>query len=343
MTDALDLAALGGSLDVRARESGMSGVVSIDADGVQVFSSAYGLADRAHGIPNDVGTMFAMASASKAFTALAAMSLIGDSVIALDTPVRDILGADLPLVDDAVTVEHLLTHTSGIGDYLDEEADWEVEDYVLTVPVHELAQTEAFVRAVDGQPQKSPPGERFAYNNGGYIVLAIALERVSGMPFHDVVAQRVLTPAGLTRTGFLRLDELPGDAAIGYLADDPQSLRTNVLHLPVRGNGDGGAFSDAAGLSRFWRALADGLVLPDEVIAEMWRPRVFVESERLRYGMGFWLDAEGPGIVLEGYDAGVSIRTRFDPETRATVTIVSNSSEGAWDVIRTFVEHLARP
>ncbi|MHC2998002.1 serine hydrolase domain-containing protein [Microbacterium sp. HJ5] len=335
-----DPAAIARALDERAHADRMSGVVSLDVDGDTVFAEAYGLADRAHGVDNAVDTRFGMASASKAFTALAAMALVEDGAIRLDTPVRGILNSDLPTIDDGVTIEHLLSHTSGIGDYLDEEADWEVDDYVLTVPVHELAQTEAFVRAVDGHAQKSAPGERFTYNNGGYIVLAIVAERAAGMPFHDLVEQRVLAPAGMEKTGYPRLDELPGDAAIGYVYEDPASLRSNVLHLPVRGNGDGGAFTTAPDLSRFWRALADGAVLSDATIAEMWRPRRVVESEKLRYGLGFWLDHDGPGIVLDGYDAGVSIRTRFDPTSRTTVTVVSNSSEGARGVIRAYREAL---
>ncbi len=336
-----ELDAIATALDERARADAMSGVVSIDVDGTVLFARAYGLADRAHGVPLTVDTRFGMASASKSFTALAVMALVEDGSLQLDTPVRGILDGDLPTIDDGVTVEHLLSHTSGIGDYLDEEADWEVDDYILTVPVHELAETEAFVRAVAGHAQKTAPGERFAYNNGGYIVLALVAERVSGVGFHELVGERVFAPAGLKGTGFLRLDELPGDAAIGYLYEEPESLRSNVLHLPVRGNGDGGAFTTAPDLSRFWRALADGKVLPAPTVAELWKPRRTVESEGLRYGLGFWLDLDGPGIVLEGYDAGVSIRSRFDPETRTTVTIVANSSEGAWGVIRAYSDALA--
>lgn len=338
----IDPPALGAALDARARADAISGVVSLDVDGEPVFAAAYGMADRAHGIPNAVDTRFGMASASKGFTALAVMSLVEDGTLQLDTPVRGILKQDVPLIDDAVTVEHLLTHTSGIGDYLDEEAEWEVDDYVLTVPVHELAETEAFVRAIDGYEQKSAPGERFTYNNGGYITLAILAERASGMLFHDLVAERVFEPAGLERTGFLRLDELPGDAAFGYVYEPQESLRTNVLHLPVRGNGDGGAFTTAADLSRFWRALVDGAIVSANSVAEMTRPRFTVDTEGLRYGMGLWLDLDGPGLVLEGYDAGVSIRSRFDPETRLTVTIVSNTSEGAWGVARTLRDELER-
>ena len=84
-----------------------------------------------------------------------------------------------------------------------------------------------------------PPGERFAYCNGGYVVLALIAERTSGTPFHELVRRRVCEPAGMGDTGFLRSDELPGDVAIGYLtADGP---RTNVFHLPVRGAGTAGS------------------------------------------------------------------------------------------------------
>ena len=169
------------------------------------------------------------------------MSLVERGELGLDTTARSLLGADLPLIDDRVTVEQLLAHRSGIGDYLDEDEVADNNDYVLTVPVHELATTEQFLAVLDGHPMKYEPGERFNYCNGGYMVLALLAERASGVPFHDLVDQRVCRPAGMTDTSFLRSDELPGRAAVGYLDDD--GLRTNVLHLPVRGNGDGGIYT----------------------------------------------------------------------------------------------------
>jgi hypothetical protein len=95
-------------------------------------------------------------------------------------------------------------------------------------------------------------------------------------------------------------------------------------------------------LSRFWRAFADGKIVSAGMVETMTRPRHLDEDEGLRYGLGFWLDEDGPGWVLEGYDAGVSVRTRFDPCTRATVTIVSNDSEGAWPVIQRYVDWLGK-
>ena len=101
----------------------------------------------------------------------------------------------------------------------------------MPVPVHELATTEQYLAVLDGHPTKFPPGERFAYCNGGYVVLALIAERASGVPFHELVRRRVCEPAGMDDTEFLRSDELPGRAALGYLTVDGVS-RTNVFHLP---------------------------------------------------------------------------------------------------------------
>jgi CubicO group peptidase (beta-lactamase class C family) len=174
-------------------------------------------------------------------------------VLELSTPVRSVLGRDLPLIDDGVTIEQLLAHRSGIGDYLDEEAGLEVADYVLPVPVHELARTEDYLTVLDGHSTKFAPGERFAYSNAGYVVLALVAERASGLPFPRLVEQRVCRPAGMMDTDFLRSDELPARTAVGYLECDGV-WRTNVFHLPVRGSGDGGIYSTAADIDSLWRA-----------------------------------------------------------------------------------------
>ena len=133
----------------------------------------------------------------------------------------------------------------------------------MPVPVHELATTEEFLAVLDGHPtdvRRRASGS--PYNNGGFVVLALLAERASGVPFHELVAQRVCAPAGMADTAFLRSDELPGRAALGYLdADGP---RTNVFHLPVRGSGDGGIYSTVADVSAFWSALFAGrIVSPD--------------------------------------------------------------------------------
>ena len=321
---------LSAAVDALARAERFSGVVRVDRGDEIELAAAYGLADRAHGIQNTLETQFGIASGTKGLTALAVMSLVDDGTLSLSTTARTFLADDLPLIGDDVTIEHLLAHRSGIGDYYDEEAEHSVDDYVMPVPVHELATTEDYLRVLDGHATKFAPDERFSYCNSGYVVLALVAERASGVPFHELVVQRVCEPARMIDTAFLRSDELPGRAALGYLgADGP---RTNVFHLPVRGNGDGGIYSTAADIRSFWHAFFDGSIVPFNRVEEMVRPRSDAKSRR--YGLGFWLHESSSVVLLEGYDAGVSFRSAYDRDSGNTYTVLSNTTDGAWAVAR---------
>src|ERR1700733_5379590 len=204
-------------IDPMAAQNGFAGVVSVDRGGEIDFGKAYGLALRAYQIQNTADTRFAIASGSKGLTALTVVSLIKDNALSMSTTARSVLGRDLPLIGGDVTVEHLLARRSGIGDYLDEEAGHDITDYVLAVPAQDLAATEQYLAVLDGYPAKFPAGERFCYCNGGYVILALIAERVSGAAFHQLVRGRVCIPAGMADTPVIRSDELPGRTALGYL------------------------------------------------------------------------------------------------------------------------------
>ena len=326
-------------VEQKAVETGFAGIVRVDRGGTTDLSAAYGLADRRHGIPMTPDHQLATASGSKGMTALAVMSLVEDGTLTLGTTARSLLGEDLPLIADDVTIEHLLSHTSGIGDYLDESIDVPISAYALAVGVHELATTEQFLAILDGYPTAFPAGERFTYCNGGFIVLALLAERASGVSYHDLVRQRVCAPAGLADTHFLRTDALPGRAAVGYVEMDGET-RTNVFHLPVLGNGDGGIYTTGADMHRFWTALFAGAVVTPETLAAMIRPRSDVPEEGRRYGLGFWLHATKDVVLLEGYDAGVSFRSLHDPAVGLTGTVIGTTAEAAWPLARLLEEAL---
>ena len=316
-------------LDRVAADAAFSGVVRVERDGVVELDLAYGFADRAHGIPCTVDTRFGAASAAKTFTALTVMTLVTDGVLGLDTPVRELLGADLPLIDDAVTVEHLLAHRSGIGDYLDEDVHADPNEYVMPVPAQRLATSDDYLAILDGYPQRQPPGEVFAYCNGGFVVLAVIAERVTGTAFHELVEERVCRPAGLTRTAFLRSDELPGDVALGYVTMDGV-VRSNVFHLGVRGSGDGGIYTTLDDVSALWRALDSDAIVPRAAVDEMTRPHSVADG--WAYGLGFWLHPSRRIAALEGYDAGVSFRAVHDRDRAVAHTVIGNTTDGAWPV-----------
>ena len=319
-------------VDDVARASGFSGVVRVDRAGETELAQAYGFADRAHEVANTVQTQFATASATKTLTALAVMALVERGTLELGTTARSLLGDDLPLVADDVTVEHLLAHRSGIGDYFDEEAVHDITDYVMPVPVHQLVTTEQWLPVLDGHETVFRAGDGFSYNNSGYVVLALLAERASGVAFHELVDTLVCEPADMVGTAFLRSDELSGRAAHGYLAAD--GLRTNVLHLPVVGTGDGGIYSTVADLSRLWEALFAGRVVPLDRLAEMLRPHSDWPEEDSRCGLGFHLHATTDTVWMEGYDAGVSFASVRRPSSAVTYTVIANWTDGAWPVVR---------
>lgn len=324
-------------IDAIAADSSFSGVVRVDRGDELVLEQSYGFADRRWRIPNAPDTRFAIASGVKGMTALTVVSLVEDGTLMLDTTARSLLGDELPLVADDVTVEHLLAHRSGIGDYLDEDSGGSVTDYVMPVPVHRLAATEDFLAVLDGHATKFAAGTDFAYSNGGYVLLALLAERASGVAFADLVNRRVSLPAEMPDTAFLRSDELPERTALGYLTAD--GLTTNVLHLPVRGTGDGGIYTTAADVRRLWTAFFEGRIVSTEWVEAMTHPRSHA-SDGSCYGLGFWLHESSSTVSLEGYDAGVSFRSLHDHVTDTTCTVIANWTDGAWPVVRVLAEQL---
>jgi CubicO group peptidase (beta-lactamase class C family) len=323
------------AVDALAAEHRFSGVVSVDRGGDVEFARAYGLAHRAHRIPNTVDTRFAIASGTKGLTALVVVSLIEQGVLELSRTARSVLRDDLPLIDDRVTVEQLLAHRSGIGDYLDEDDDeLDINDYLLPVPMQQLADAEDYLAVLDGFPAKFTPGERFSYCNGGYVVLALIAERASGVPYHELVRTLVCEPAGMRDTEFLRSDELPERTATGYVPAGDGRERSNVFHLPVRGVGDGGAYTTVADLSTFWRALFAGKIVSARWVAELVRPHNDVPGEAMRCGLGFLLHESRDRVMLIGQDPGVSFMSVHDPAPGLTYTVISNTTDGAWPVLR---------
>lgn len=324
----------------KVKETGFSGVLSARFDG-SPFEGAFGYRDRANELRNQITTRFGIASGTKGFTAVGVARLIEDGKLEFDTPAQTIIGGRIENLHPSITVRHLLGHTSGIGDYLDEESNPNVNERILSIPVQDLESTFDYLPLIEGLPQKFEPGERFSYSNAGYILLAMIIETVALQPFHSFIETQVFLRAGMNRSGFFRSDGLPPDTALGYLGIDA-SARTNVFHLPVRGNGDGGAYVPVADMNLFGTALLEGGLLQEQSVSELLRPRCFVERERVSYGYGFWIDQPNESVFLEGYDAGVSFRSAARRGGNGGYTVVSNISSGAWPVVALLRDWLHR-
>ena len=314
-------------LAAEVEQTAFSGVIRVR--GAETIDRCAGDADRANRRPNQLSTRFATASGTKGFTALTTMALVDAGTLSLDTTARSILGDDLANIDDRVTIEHLLGHRSGIGDYLDEDELDDIDAHVLgSRSMHEFASPEAFLDLLAAPPQREAPGSTFRYNNSGFVVLSLLIERTVGS-YVDAVRTHVFEAAGMAETGFLRSDELPADTALGYLEDG----RTNIFHLPVIGAGDGGAYTTLDDLDRFWDALLAGSIVSPAAVEQMTSP-VSTYEDDVGYGLGFWVSTDGDHVWLEGMDAGVSLVSGFRRSNGLRYSVLSNTSSGVWPIAR---------
>ena len=321
------------SVDRIAAETGFSGVVRVDWGDELQLAKAYGLAHRCFEIANTIDTRFAIASGTKGLTALTVMSLIEEGKLTLTTTARSVLGQDLPLIDDAVTVEQLLAHRSGIGDFLDEEIERDPIDYVLPISAHQLGSTEDYLRVLGGFETKFPPDERFSYSNGGFVVLA--LDRRARL--WDTVPRTGAATRVRTRRhgghGVPALGRAPGTDG----ARLPRRGRIEDERLPPAGPRERGRrhLHHRGGRQRPGTALFAGRIVSTDLVAEMVQPRSEVPSptQPARYGLGIWLHPSRDLVELHGSDAGVSFQTVHDPSERFTYTVRSNTTEGAWPIV----------
>lgn len=334
--------------DAVARIAGannFSGVISVAplAGGVSL-DLGFGHADRANRIPNTIETRFAMASGCKGFTAAAVWLLIEEGRIALETRLSDCVTSRQFHFGSAVTIGQLLNHTSGIPDYFSEEIESDYAALWRERPCYGMKSVRDFLPLFEAQPMKAAPGQGFVYNNAGFILLGLVVEELTGQDFRAFVAERILGPCGMTRSGYFAMDVLPEQCARGYLSPDPADHRTNIYAVPAIGGPDGGAFTTAGDLRRFWATLLSGRLLKPATVDRLISPSVRVSDEYddLHYGYGVWLrqTKEGWIVSLEGADPGVALESLVWIEHGFVATVLSNVQDGAAEVSNALAELL---
>lgn len=238
-------------LDSLAARDEFSGVVMIARGNETVFQRAVGMADRARGLRNDVGTAFNLGSINKGFTAIAVRQLAEAGKIHLDSSLAT-YWPDYPNADAArrVTIRQLLTHRSGIGGNIFGAPPGKKRS--------DLRHNSAFLQLFTSSPLQFTPGSRQQYSNAGYVVLGALVERLSGEDYYDYVKRHVYTPAGMTHTAHYAFDSLAQNTALGYTREGGgDTWRPNTDLLPGRGSSAGGGYSTAGDLLAFVRALRE--------------------------------------------------------------------------------------
>jgi len=321
-----------------------SGAVLVQQNDQTLMSAGFGFSNRSEQLKNNVHTRFGIASGCKLFTAIAIAQLVEEGKLTFDTRLSNCLEAKFEHISKEITIHHLLTHTSGIPDYFDEDVMDDFEELWIKRPMYHIRRLHDFLPMFQSEPMKSPPGESFHYNNAGYILLGLIVEQASKMEFTDYVHEHIFKKAGMTDSGYFSFDALPANTALGYIDQADGTWRTNIYSLPVKGGSDGGAYITINDMAKLWSVLNDYLLLNKESTKKLLTPHVKVNDTGY-YGYGVWIKNKDEKVYkyhVMGYDPGVSFHSAYYPEQQSLAVVCSNKSEGAFDIMSAIERELTK-
>ena len=284
-------------------------------DGAAIVATAFGLADLEQGIPATTATNYRLASVSKQFTAMAILLLIADGRLALDDPLARFFAPSPPHWRQ-ITLQHLLTHTSGLLDY---------ENLIPPDTAAQLRDQDVLELVRPSNCGYHAPGAAFRYSNTGYCLLALIVEQAADLPFATVLRERIFTPLGMASTIAYeaRVSDI-AHRAYGYSLHGQTWTRTDQS-LTSATLGDGGIYSSITDLARWDAVLASGRLLPHSLLSRMFSPHA-ATPDRAAYGLGWYLrDAQIAYHTGETIGFRTAIVRRLD--RWLTAIVLANRSE----------------
>lgn len=283
------------------------GAVLVAQDGEVIYEGGFGPADATWGIPNSPDVKYGIGSVTKVFTALLVMQQVERGALRLDAPAALYL-PDFPApLDERITVEHLLTHRSGLVDYVN---DLSGDEYTARYE-HRRVPADSVVADMARRPLEFEPGRGYDYSNTGYVLLGLLLEAVTGEPYCALLHEEVLGPAGMEGSGCMAFEPVVPHLATPYEEEDGVLTHAPFFHANYA---DGVIYSTVRDLFRFDRALHSGHLLTSGFQAVMNAPRVADD---------FIGDDYGPGL-RHFYGYGVETHRRLGAGRSDSVTVVGH-------------------
>ncbi|MDA3847597.1 MAG: serine hydrolase [Vallitaleaceae bacterium] len=320
-----------------------SGVIQINENGKKILHIASGFAKREDDIRNELDTKFGIASGTKLFTALGIMTLIEAGKLSLDEDALARLPYDFPNIKGRITVRQLLTHTSGIYDYFDEDVIENFTELFGKVPIHAINGPKDMLPLLVEGDSYFEPGERYKYCNSGYVILGILIEEISGMSYAAFIEKHLVKPLGLIGTGCYATNQLPKGTALGYEYDDSGAWYSNILSIPKTCTADGGLFTCTADIVRMWSALIGGHIVNEELTRAILSEQTIIDDQSA-YGLGVYIQYTDNHTIknyyLVGGDPGVSFYSGYYVENDIIITIIGNTTESAWELLDKIAEYI---
>ncbi|MHA1950436.1 MAG: serine hydrolase domain-containing protein [Candidatus Thorarchaeota archaeon] len=308
----INIQELDGIIRKMSDEDKFSGVALVHKGGNVVFEKAYGLACKRFNVPNATDTKFNIGSLNKIITKTAVLQLIQRGLLDLD----DLVGKHLPdfpkEIAENVTIKHLISFKSGLGDYFNER---------FPDAIGRLRKLDDFVELFIDDPLLFKPGEQNHYSNAGYVVLGKIIESVSGMDYYDYIRENIYMPAGMDDSDHFELDHPTPNLATGYTRQNEcgspsdTDRRNNFYIIGTRGSSAGGGYSTARDLMRFDLAIDNDILLDTDHSKRVMRP---IDSPDSKAKIAV-LAGGAPGITafyFKFFEIGytVFLLSNYDPE-----------------------------
>jgi CubicO group peptidase (beta-lactamase class C family) len=277
-------------------------------------------------------SVYPVASVTKFLTALAIGQLIDQKRVSLDAEVDTLIDLPTQHKDKQIKIRHLLSHTSGLPDYLDESSS-----EVVSIDNKKLLKVSDYLLYFPDKPMESKPGTIFKYHNGAFVYLALIIEKLSQMTYQEYINKYLLAPLGINNSGIYNVSELREHKAMGYL-DINQSIN-HIGYIPEVSGGDGGAYFNAHDFHKLVIAFLNYEILSKQLTDAFLHPQIVVEEDKnVYYGLGLCLikkdDKYVPHVI--GVDAGMICKCHFFNQGHSFYWISSNSGQDIWELISIF-------
>ena len=288
--------------------------VMVRHNGKVVLSAGYGLANIEHGVRVTPQTVFQSGSMGKQFTAMAVMMLAEEGKLSLDDPITKHLSVPSKKWS-RITVRHLLTHTSGLGDY--------PEEFSLQKDYTESE----MLKIITAQPLGFAPGEKWNYSNLGYVTLGILIHKVTGAFYGEFLQERIFGPLGMKNTRVINEPDIIPNRAAGYELKDGVLKNQEWVAPTVNTTADGSLYFTAEDIEKWDEALEAKKLLRPAGFEQIWTPVKLNDGSSAPYGFGWGIrktDSGRPVLEHGGEWQGFATFIARYPNDRLTVAILCN-------------------
>jgi len=293
-------------------------------DGKVVKAQGYGLANVELNVPVKAETIFQTGSVGKQFTATAVMMLVEEGKVGLDDKLSKYLaGTPAPWKD--VSVRNLLTHTSGIADYTDQEY---TKAGGLINLRGDYTEEELYQKLVQ-LPMNFEPGTQWKYSNSGYVLLGFLIRKVTGEFYGDFLQERIFRPLGMSATRIISERDIVENRASGYELVQGEIKNQEWVSATLNTTADGALYTNVVDLGKWDGALYTEKLVKKSSLAQIWTPVTLKSGKTYPYGFGWFLGGVNGHRLVEhdGAWQGFTMNISRYVDDELTVIVMTNLDE----------------